>query len=100
VTGEQVTRRDVTGRRSFALEVPRAGSGRGAAPLGAQAWPAWLRVLTAPFVAAAVAAAGIVYLILLPVCGIASIAEGVLRSGWRMLRALPRGKAAHAADRI
>lgn len=95
-----MARRDATGRRSFALGVPRPDSGRGTAPLGAQAWLAWLRFLTAPFVAAVVAAAGIVYLILLPVCGIASIAEGVLRSGWRMLRGLPHGKSAHAPRRI
>jgi hypothetical protein len=43
-----------------------------------------------PILLAAVAIAGLVYVILLPVCGIASIAEGVATAAWSRIRALAR----------
>ena len=44
------------------------------------------RLLLAPFVAAAAALSGILFVVLLPVCGIASIAEGIARASWRWVR--------------
>lgn len=43
---------------------------------------ATLRLAALPFVALFAAAAGLVFLVLLPVCGIASIAEGMARCCW------------------
>lgn len=49
------------------------------------------RIALAPFAALAAAAAGLVFVVLLPICGIASLAEGFARACWReVLRALPR----------
>jgi hypothetical protein len=56
-----------------------------------------VRVLAAPVVAAAFAVAGAVFVILLPVCGIASIAEAVAREGWRFLRSTGRATAPYRA---
>ena len=74
-------------RTSFAaLEaVSAAGAGpvrQSAARLGA----ALVRVLVAPFALLAAAAAGLLFAVLLPVCGIATIAEGIARAAWRFVR--------------
>jgi hypothetical protein len=45
------------------------------------------RLLVAPFAMVVGAAAGIVFVVLLPVCGIASIAEGLTRASWALVRA-------------
>ncbi len=45
-----------------------------------------LRLIVAPFVAIAAALAGLVFVVLLPICGIASIAEAVAQGSWRFLR--------------
>ncbi len=44
------------------------------------------RLLAAPFVAAAAALSGLLFVILLPICGIASIAEGIARASWGWVR--------------
>jgi hypothetical protein len=58
-----------------------------------------LRVLAAPAAVAAVAVAGALFLILLPICGIASIAEGVARDAWRFLRATLHSLAPYRSQR-
>jgi hypothetical protein len=49
-------------------------------------------MLAAPFVLVAAALAGILFLILLPVCGLASIAEGIASAAWRLSRDLVSGR--------
>jgi hypothetical protein len=44
------------------------------------------RVLLAPFALVTGAVAGLVFVILLPVCGIASVAEATARSSWALVR--------------
>jgi hypothetical protein len=54
------------------------------------------RVALAPIVALAGALAGLVYLVLLPICGIASIAGAAAQGAWAFVRdacALARGRA-------
>jgi len=41
-----------------------------------------VRLLLAPFAALGALAAGLLFLILLPICGIGSIAEGLTRAAW------------------
>jgi hypothetical protein len=48
-------------------------------------------VLAAPIVALAAALASILYLFLLPVCGLASVAQGIATGGWRLAKDLVRG---------
>ncbi len=48
-----------------------------------------VRLFAAPLVAIGAFLAGALYVILLPVCGIASIAQGLAAGGWRFLRATP-----------
>ena len=65
----------------------------------ARAMIALARLVLAPFAALAAAVAGAIFLVLLPVCGIASIAEGFARVCWDAVRrALPhpgRGATSH-----
>jgi hypothetical protein len=57
----------------------------------------FLRLALAPFAALAAAAAGLVYVILLPICGIASIAASVARASWAAAReAIAAMRHAHA----
>lgn len=44
------------------------------------------RLLLLPFAALAAAVAGIVFVVLLPICGIASIASAVAQSSWDVVR--------------
>ncbi len=44
------------------------------------------RIAALPFVALAAAVAGLLFLVLLPLCGIASIAEGMARNWWAFVR--------------
>ncbi len=53
-----------------------------ARPLATAAW-----IALAPFAALGAALAGLVFVVLLPVCGIASIAEAIARSCWGAVRA-------------
>jgi hypothetical protein len=70
------------GRAFPALRAPRhdAALGRRAAALAA-----------APLVALAAAVAGLVYVFLLPVCGLASVVQGLASSGWALAKDLARG---------
>lgn len=94
-------RQDAQGRTTFAGTPGRPGVA--GAPLrhrAARHGAALLRILVAPLVAVVAAAAGVVFVVLLPVCGIASIAEGIARSAWRFLRGTPPHPTHPTARRI
>lgn len=56
-------------------------------PYAARRLPRFLALLLVPFTVAAALCAGFVYVILLPICGIGSIAESLARAAWRQTRA-------------
>ena len=63
----------------------------------ARGWRMIGRLVLAPFALAAAAAAGLVFVILLPVCGIASVAEATAKSSWALVRdAFRRPRAAES----
>ncbi len=45
-----------------------------------------LRLIVAPLALAAAALAGILFAVLLPICGIATISEGIAKGAWRIVR--------------
>ncbi len=45
-----------------------------------------LRLIVAPFALLAAAIAGVVFAVLLPICGIATISEGIAKGAWRFVR--------------
>ena len=45
-----------------------------------------VRLIVAPFAFLAAAIAGLVFAVLLPICGIATISEGIARTSWRFAR--------------
>ncbi len=92
-------RQNATGRMSFADSAGQSDPSESVRHSAAQRGRVALRVLAAPLVLVAGALAGAVFLILLPVCGIASIAEGVAREAWRFLRVTLHGGAADPARR-
>lgn len=57
------------------------------------------RLLLAPLALVVGAVAGVVFAVLLPICGIASIAEAMTRASWGLVRAAfrrePRGALSH-----
>lgn len=55
-------------------------------PKGARPVATVARLLAAPLVAAAAVLSGLLFVALLPVCGIASIAEGIARASWGWVR--------------
>ncbi len=59
--------------------------------LVARPWATAAWIALAPFAALGAALAGLVFVVLLPVCGIASIAEAVARSCWGAVRAAVLG---------
>jgi hypothetical protein len=74
-------------RSPFAPTSPDAAGG--APPphsRAAQGWRRVARVLVAPFAAVLAAMAGLVYVLLLPICGIASIANAAALASWSLLR--------------
>ena len=80
-------RQDAHARTTFAGG-PAAPPG-GGAPVrhgAAQTAKAVLRLLAAPLALAAAALAGLLFAVLLPICGIATISEGIARSAWRFAR--------------
>lgn len=91
-------RTDDQGRTTFARD---AGSAPGGAVPVRQsaARPAKiaLRLIAAPIVVLAAAVAGLVFALLLPICGIATISEGIAKASWRFVREtfahLPRRQA-------
>lgn len=79
-----MARRDVQSRTPFASP-PAPGASPVRHPVAGR--PGGLaRLLLVPFAAAAAAIAGLVYLVLLPICGIASIAGAVAQASWGLLR--------------
>jgi hypothetical protein len=54
----------------------------------ARGFVATARLVAAPLVAIAAALAGVVFVVLLPICGIASLAEGFAKAAWDATRAL------------
>ncbi len=82
-----MVRQFVSPRTTFAA--PPAPEGGGALRMRrfvTARWPALARVLLAPLVLAVAALAGVLFLILLPVCGIATIAEALAKGGWAFVR--------------
>lgn len=80
-------RGDEEGRTTFAGD---AGSGApGDAPVRRTAarFATWtVRLIVAPFAAVAAAVAGLMFAALLPICGIATICEGIAKASWRFAR--------------
>ncbi len=80
-------RRFAQGRTSFAaVDVARSIEQTGLRRDGARPLAAIGRIVGAPFVLLGAALAGAVFVLLLPICGIASIAEGIARLCWRSFR--------------
>jgi hypothetical protein len=63
-------------------------------PAAARAFARAVRIALAPFAALAAAVAGLVFLVLLPICGIATLAEGFARACWSAVRCAlsPQGR--------
>jgi uncharacterized membrane protein len=64
------------------LRAPRASAGRNVAPLAVRI----VKLVVAPLIAVGAVVAGLGYVILLPVCGIATILESVAKLAWRFVR--------------
>jgi hypothetical protein len=80
-------RRLVEPRTPFAAAPPlRTGDAAPQRPGAAHARSALARAVLAPFAAALLALAGLVYVLLLPICGIASVASAVAQASWAVLR--------------
>lgn len=96
-----VLRQPAQPRTTFAPPDLRSRGERRGARQSAARWGRLVgRLLLAPFAALAAALAGVLFVLLLPVCGIASIAEAIARAsaafvGDALRRAL-RGDAPHA----
>jgi len=71
--------------------VPLASDDRRARHLAAPRIARAARIILAPWAALAAAVAGAVFVVLLPICGIASLAEGFSRACWRAARDAPIG---------
>ncbi len=80
-------RQDVQSRTTFAegdeaLSAAAVPLRHSAASLVARA----LRLIVAPLALAAAALGGLVFAVLLPICGIATISEGIAKAAWRFVR--------------
>jgi hypothetical protein len=79
-----VLRRFARSRRTFAPDATAAGRDeRDRRSVAAHGAAAAGRLLAVPLAALLAAAAGAVFVVLLPICGIATLAEGVARRSWR-----------------
>jgi hypothetical protein len=81
---------------------PASSPSRGSAPDVRQAAtpaPSAGRILLAPFALLLAAIAGLVYALLLPICGIASIAEATARASWAIVHDAFRRTRHRAASR-
>lgn len=80
-------RDDDEGRTSFAGGAD-AGAPRGAPVRRTAArWTTWVvRLIVAPLAGVAGAIAGLMFAVLLPICGIATICEGIAKASWRFAR--------------
>ncbi len=77
-------RRFAVFRKTCASDAPASGCGKaGDWRILLHGVAAAARLLSVPLAALAAAAAGLVFLVLLPVCGIATLAEGLARACWR-----------------
>jgi hypothetical protein len=75
------------GRTTFAGGEPAPAASAGPVRQSAARPHALLaRLLVAPFLVLAAAAAGLVFAVLLPICGIATIAESIAKAAWRFVR--------------
>jgi hypothetical protein len=93
-------RQDVHPRTPFASPPPRASDGAPAVRShAARRWGRVGRLLVAPFAAALAALAGLAWVLLLPVCGIASIANAVAQASWAAVREAVRGVRERTAQR-
>ncbi len=89
-----MVRRIVRPRMTFAAPpLVEGGAARDVRRFAARSLPFVGRVLLAPAVLVCAALAGMVFVILLPVCGIATIAEAMAKRGW----AFVRGALSHSA---
>jgi hypothetical protein len=87
-------------RTSFADSPHRLHRSESGEPRGIPFRGLLLRRLVAPFAAFGLLAAGALFVILLPICGIASIAQGFAAACWRFLLATTRlGSLSRAARR-
>ncbi len=59
-----------------------------------------LRLIVAPFALLAAAIAGVLFAVLLPICGIATISEGIARGAWRFVRGTLERAPRSSAHRI
>jgi hypothetical protein len=78
--------------RASLAEGAGAPARQSSAPAGAIA----LRLIVAPLAAIAAAVAGLLFAVLLPICGIATISEGIAKASWRFLRDTMAHLAPHA----
>jgi len=79
--------RSVQPRTTFAAPpASRSGGAARVRPFAAARWSVAGRAILAPFALALAALAGILFAILLPICGIATIAEAVAKGGWAFAR--------------
>jgi hypothetical protein len=79
------------GPRPRWIAAPERPGPAGAPPRrpAARAWARAVRIAIVPLAALAAAGAGLVFLVLLPICGIATLAEGVARACWGAVRGAP-----------
>ena len=81
---------------------PSPGDARTAGPVrppAARPAGSLVRILLAPFAALVAAVAGLVFVLLLPICGIASIASAAAQASWGLVRQVLRGARRRAAPR-
>ncbi len=80
-------RQHVHARMTFAeAPGPHAGTPAPVRQSAARSVTWFLRLIVAPFALLAAAIAGILFAVLLPICGIATISEGIAKGAWRFVR--------------
>jgi hypothetical protein len=89
-----VLRQNAPERTTFA-SCAREGATERSVSRASAGWAATLRrFVVVPLAALAAALAGLLYVLLLPVCGIASVLEGIATTAWSLVRAGAQGHAA------
>lgn len=80
-------RRHAHARTTFAgAPAPYAGRSASVRQSAARMLTSALRLIVAPFALVAAAIAGLAFAVLLPICGIATISEGIAGAAWRFAR--------------
>jgi hypothetical protein len=80
-------RPDDQGRTTFAGDARSAPGGSASVrQSAAHSATVALRLIAAPFFGVAAALAGLLFAALLPICGIATISEGIAKAAWRFVR--------------